>query len=93
MYLGQIVETARYGDIYTDPRHPYTQALLAAVPTFDLSAPYEMSALAGDVPSHIQPPAGCRFHPRCPIRMDECNRIEPAMKEVSPGHFAACLAL
>jgi oligopeptide/dipeptide ABC transporter ATP-binding protein len=93
MYLGQIVETAPYRDIYTDPRHPYTQALLSAVPTFDISPKYEMSVLAGDVPSPIQPPPGCRFHPRCPIRMDECNRIEPAVKEVSPGHFAACLAL
>jgi peptide/nickel transport system ATP-binding protein len=63
------------------------------VPTFDISTRYEMSVLAGDVPSPIQPPSGCRFHPRCPIRMDECNRIAPAMKEVSPGHFAACLAL
>jgi oligopeptide/dipeptide ABC transporter ATP-binding protein len=93
MYLGQIVEAAPYRDIYTDPRHPYTQALLSAVPTFDISTKYEMSVLAGDVPSPILPPPGCRFHPRCPIRMDECNRIEPAMKEVSPGHFAACLAL
>jgi oligopeptide/dipeptide ABC transporter ATP-binding protein len=93
MYLGQIVETAPYREIYTNPRHPYTQALLSAVPTFDLTATYEMSVLAGDVPSPIQPPLGCRFHPRCPIRLDECCRTAPAMKEVSPGHFAACLAL
>ena len=93
MYLGQIVETAPYRNIYTDARHPYTQALLSAVPTFDISATYEMSVLTGDVPSPIHPPPGCRFHPRCPIRMDECNRIAPAMQEVAPGHFAACLAL
>ncbi len=93
MYLGQIVETAAYADLYTDPRHPYTRALLSAVPRFDAEAGESAVVLEGDVPSPIQPPSGCRFHPRCPIRMEECSRTAPTMKAVGPGHYAACLAL
>jgi oligopeptide/dipeptide ABC transporter ATP-binding protein len=93
MYLGQVVETADCRDLYTDPRHPYTQALLSAVPTFDAITGKGGVVLEGDVPSPIHPPSGCRFHPRCPIRMGECSRIAPAMKIVGPGHQAACLAL
>ena len=93
MYLGQIVETAPYREIYTNPLHPYTQALLSAVPAFDPATPYEMSVPAGDVPNPVRPPPGCRFHPRCPVRMEDCRLTAPALNEVSPGHFVACLLL
>jgi oligopeptide/dipeptide ABC transporter ATP-binding protein len=93
MYLGQIVEKAPYSEIYTAPRHPYTQALLSAVPTFDAESGAAMQVLEGDVPSPIDPPTGCRFHPRCPIRMEQCPQVPPEMKEIGPRHHAACHAL
>lgn len=90
MYLGKIVETASYKDLYSNPKHPYTQALLSAIP-----APYPKKTkqrviLKGDVPSPIHPPPGCAFHPRCPNRMDGCDQQEPPLKEVAADHHAAC---
>ena len=90
---GQIVEMAPAPTSTSTPVHPYTQALLSAVPTFDAQSGAAMQVLEGDVPSPIDPPSGCRFHPRCPIRMKQCPQITPAMKEIGPGHHAACLAL
>jgi len=90
MYLGKIVETAAYGDIYSQPKHPYTQALLSAVPVADPDVQRQRILLSGDVPSPIQPPPGCAFHPRCRFRMDHCNRETPQLKEVAAGHMAAC---
>ncbi len=90
MYLGKIVEMCAYRDIYTSPKHPYTQALLSAVPVPDLNAKSERIILGGDVPSPINPPSGCRFHPRCPKRMDICPREEPQLKNLGGDHWVAC---
>ncbi len=94
MYLGRLVETATDRELYTNPRHPYTEALLSAVPIPSAEARERRKnrrSLTGDVPSPIQPPPGCRFHTRCPKRMPDCDRIEPPMIETVPGHHVACL--
>jgi len=90
MYLGRIVELARTGDLFDAPQHPYTEALLSAVPIPDPTTQKKRIILAGDVPSPISPPSGCRFHTRCPYAFDRCRREEPTLAEVRPGHFAAC---
>ncbi len=92
MYLGKLVELAPAGEIYRRPLHPYTQALLAAIPNPDPEARAAKQAhkLGGDVPTPLNPPAGCRFHTRCPHAMERCRREEPPLVEVEPGHFAAC---
>jgi oligopeptide/dipeptide ABC transporter ATP-binding protein len=90
MYLGKIVEMAAYRDIYANPKHPYTQALLSAVPVPDLSAKSERIILGGDVPSPINPPSGCRFHPRCPRCLDICPQAEPELKDQGDEHWVAC---
>jgi len=90
MYLGKIVETASYRDLYTDPKHPYTQALLTAVPVPDPRAAKEKSIVKGDVPSPINPPSGCHFHPRCAHRMEGCDEGEPALKDIGSEHYVAC---
>jgi oligopeptide/dipeptide ABC transporter ATP-binding protein len=93
MYLGRIVEVADRKDLYENPLHPYTRALLAAVPIPDpeLEASRPRVVLAGEVPSPLNPPAGCVFHPRCPIAVDRCRAEIPLLREVSPGHWAACI--
>jgi oligopeptide/dipeptide ABC transporter ATP-binding protein len=92
MYLGKIVELADRQAIYAAPRHPYTKALLSAVPIPDpvVEARREHVVLRGEVPSPLHPPAGCAFHPRCPIAVEECQRIRPELRELEPGHRAAC---
>jgi oligopeptide/dipeptide ABC transporter ATP-binding protein len=90
MYLGKIVEIARYRELYTDPKHPYTQALLSAVPIPDPKQAKERLILKGDVPSPIQPPPGCHFHPRCPYRMEICAQQKPVLKDVGGGHEVSC---
>ncbi|HUV29281.1 MAG TPA: ABC transporter ATP-binding protein, partial [Anaerolineales bacterium] len=95
MYLGVIVELASRDELYDNPFHPYTQALLSAVPIPD---PRETRArqrtiLPGDPPSPIDPPKGCRFHPRCPIAMEICSQQEPEWREIIPGHWTACHAV
>ena len=90
MYLGKIVELADKRALFTRPQHPYTEALLSAVPVPDPEAAKQRIILKGDVPSPINPPTGCRFHTRCPYAFDRCSREEPAMREVRPGHHVAC---
>jgi oligopeptide transport system ATP-binding protein len=91
MYVGHVVEIASARDLYASPRHPYTEALLSAVPIPDPQARRKRIMLQGDVPSPIRPPTGCRFHTRCPIReLPLCSREVPQLKEVSPGHWVAC---
>jgi oligopeptide/dipeptide ABC transporter ATP-binding protein len=91
MYLGKIVEIAGTEDLFNEPAHPYTEALLSAIPAFADEEVKEMILLKGDVPSPIDPPPGCPFHPRCPYKMTECFWIKPELKEVVPDHWAACL--
>ena len=90
MYLGKVVELAAYKNVYSDPKHPYTQALLSAVPVPDPKSGKERIILKGDVPSPIDPPAGCTFHPRCPYRMDRCNKSEPKLRDLGGNHYVAC---
>jgi oligopeptide transport system ATP-binding protein len=90
MYLGRIVELASAHDLYATPRHPYTEALLSAVPVPDPAAKRQRIVLQGDVPNPIRPPAGCHFHPRCPRAMERCRSEAPLLREVAPGHLAAC---
>jgi len=93
MYLGRIVEVADRRELYDNPLHPYTKALLAAVPIPDpaLEASRPRPVLGGEVPSPLNPPSGCVFHPRCPIAVDRCRVEIPPLREVAPGHWAACL--
>jgi len=90
MYLGQIVELAESDELYRNPLHPYTQALLSAIPVTDPKTKRQRIILEGDPPSPIQVPAGCRFHPRCPKRFDRCDTEAPVLREVSPGHWVSC---
>ncbi len=92
MYLGKIVEVADRGPIYERPLHPYTRALLSAVPIPDpgLEASRERTVLRGEVPSPLNPPSGCVFHPRCPIAVEHCSAQAPPLREIRPGHWAAC---
>ncbi|MGZ5032754.1 MAG: ABC transporter ATP-binding protein [Usitatibacter sp.] len=90
MYLGRIVELADTASIFERPQHPYTVALLSAVPVPDPTSPRKRIILSGDVPSPVNPPPGCRFHTRCPHAFDRCRVEVPPMLEVAPGHFAAC---
>ena len=95
MYLGKIVEITDRKSLYEDPQHPYTQALLSAVPIPDpvVEAQREHVVLGGEVPSSLNPPSGCVFHPRCPIAVAECRAVIPELREVKPGHQAACIRL
>ncbi len=92
MYLGKIVELAECDELYDNPMHPYTQALLAAVPIPDpvTESEREHKVLKGEVPSPINPPSGCVFHPRCPVAVDGCRSAIPEFREVKPGHWVAC---
>jgi oligopeptide transport system ATP-binding protein len=92
MYLGRIVEIADWKTIYDDPKHPYTQALLSAIPIPDpvIEAQRKRIILEGDVPSAANPPKGCRFNTRCPIRQERCFQDDPELREIVPGHWAAC---
>jgi oligopeptide/dipeptide ABC transporter ATP-binding protein len=90
MYLGRIVELASTRALFQSPQHPYTEALLSAVPVPDPTVQRKRIILVGDVPSPIELPKGCRFHTRCPYAFDRCRVEEPRLQEVMPGHFAAC---
>jgi oligopeptide/dipeptide ABC transporter ATP-binding protein len=93
MYLGKIVESATAREIYAQPRHPYTQALMSAIPVPDPARKRSRIVLGGDVPSPVKPPPGCPFHPRCPQAMDRCRREAPVLKRTGggeSGHLVSC---
>ena len=90
MYLGKFVELAGSLDLYRAPLHPYTVSLLSAIPVADPDRKHARIVLKGDVPNPADPPAGCRFHPRCFMAQDLCSREEPALREIHPGHWSAC---
>jgi peptide/nickel transport system ATP-binding protein len=91
MYLGRIVELATRDTLFARPHHPYTRALLAAVPVPDPKARRDKQLPRGEIPSAIDPPAGCHFHPRCPFAMPKCREARPPLREIAPGHFSACV--
>ena len=95
MYLGKIVELAEAKSIYAQPLMPYTKALISAVPVPDpkVEAKRRRVVLEGDVPSPINPPRGCRFHTRCPYAIEDCSDVEPALVQIKPNHFAACIRI
>ena len=90
MYLGSMVELANAEDLFKDPQHPYTEALLNAIPTTDIETRGQIQLLEGDIPSPIKPPKGCRFHTRCKYATDICKQVTPDFEEVSKDHFVAC---
>ncbi len=93
MYLGKMVEMASRDDLYRDPLHPYTQALMSAIPIPDPTLRRQRVILEGDVPSPLNPPSGCRFHTRCPLAFDKCSEEEPPFKDYGDEHYAACWLL
>jgi peptide/nickel transport system ATP-binding protein/oligopeptide transport system ATP-binding protein len=90
MYLGKVVEISHRDELFANPLHPYTQALMSAIPVPDPTIRRERIILQGDVPSPIKPPGGCRFHPRCPVAIKVCGQMEPPLVEVAPDHQVAC---
>jgi oligopeptide transport system ATP-binding protein len=90
MYLGKIVEVAKTDHIFDNCRHPYTKALMSAIPIPEVTGKRERTILQGEVPNPLNPPSGCRFHPRCPMVMDICKKQEPELKGITPDHLVAC---
>ncbi len=90
MYVGKLVELTSREELYENPLHPYTKALMSAIPIADPTLKRERTILKGDVPSPLNPPKGCRFHPRCPVAIDRCSLEEPVFKEIKPDHWVAC---
>ena len=90
MYLGKIVEMTTRDELYRNPLHPYTRALMSAIPIPNPHLKRERAILSGDIPSPLNPPKGCRFHTRCPVAVDICSQEEPEFREVKLDHWVAC---
>lgn len=90
MYIGKIVEITKKAELFNQPLHPYTIALMSAIPIPDPSHEKKVKPLPGEVSSALNPPSGCRFHPRCPMAQEICSKVEPKMRELAPGHLVAC---
>ncbi len=90
MYLGKMVELTTRDELFKNPLHPYTRALMTSIPVADPHLKRDRLILKGDVPSPLNPPKGCRFHPRCPVAVEQCSRDEPVFRELGPDHWAAC---
>jgi peptide/nickel transport system ATP-binding protein len=90
MYAGKIVELAPTQELFREPLHPYTKALLSAIPIPDPFLKRKLIPLKGEVPSLIAPPPGCRFHPRCENATEQCAKVEPVLREVNKDHYVAC---
>jgi peptide/nickel transport system ATP-binding protein/oligopeptide transport system ATP-binding protein len=90
MYLGKMVELTSREELFRNPQHPYTKALMSAIPVPNPRLKRQRTILKGDVPSPLNPPKGCRFHPRCPVAIEKCSQEEPVFKEIKPDHFVAC---
>jgi peptide/nickel transport system ATP-binding protein len=90
MYLGNLVELSETKELFENRLHPYTEALLSAIPTTDLREKVEIKVLEGDIPSPINPPSGCKFHTRCPFAQERCKTEIPILREARPGHMVAC---
>ena len=90
MYLGNMVELAESQELFDHPLHPYTEALLGAIPTTDAGQTKELQILEGDIPSPVNPPKGCKFHTRCKYATEKCKMVTPEWQEVRPNHFIAC---
>jgi oligopeptide/dipeptide ABC transporter ATP-binding protein len=90
MYAGNVVELAEVGELFTNPLHPYTVGLLASVPRVDVASTSDEASIRGSIPDLINPPTGCRFHPRCPRAFEKCTRQKPRPVEFAPGHFVSC---
>lgn len=91
MYLGRVVELGPTAQVLSQPRHPYTQALISVIPVPNPRKRHKRLILKGEIPNPVDIPSGCRFHPRCPIANDECQRVDPSLREIVPGHEVACL--
>jgi oligopeptide/dipeptide ABC transporter ATP-binding protein len=90
MYCGKLVETAETREALEHPMHPYTSTLISSIPLPDPEEKLETKDLTGEIPSSVNPPPGCRFHPRCPYSQDVCRKTEPPLREVRQGHWSAC---
>ncbi|MEP7134527.1 MAG: ABC transporter ATP-binding protein [Chloroflexota bacterium] len=90
MYLGKMVELTTREELFRNPQHPYTKALMSAIPVPNPRLKRQRTILKGDVPSPLNPPTGCRFHPRCPVAIEKCSQAEPQFREIKPDHFVAC---
>ena len=90
MYLGRVVEEGSADDIFHNPKHPYTQALLRSIPTVTMTPRINLPTITGSIPHPFNKPKGCPFHPRCPIAVDICSQQEPEFKELASGHWVAC---
>ncbi|MCB0079529.1 MAG: ABC transporter ATP-binding protein, partial [Caldilineaceae bacterium] len=90
MYVGKVVELANVNDLFANPRHPYTEALLSAIPNPDPDLRMQRIILPGEVANPANPPSGCHFHPRCRYAIDRCKQEEPALREIHPNHYVKC---